>query len=60
MIDRQWIGRTLRNTVIIIMVNVRKMNDFVNQASQCNQLGKPIIFIDSWMDSTQYSFIRIH
>ena len=26
---------------------MRKMNDLVNQAIQCNQLGSPIIFIDS-------------
>lgn len=31
----------------MIMVNMRKMNDLVNQAIQCNQLGSPIIFIDS-------------
>ena len=44
----------MRNTVIMIMVSVRKMNDFVNQAIQCNQLGRPIIFIDSCVTQSIY------
>ena len=36
------------NKIVINMIVMRtKKNDLTNQAVQCNQLGNPIIFIDS-------------